>query len=186
MGKNKEGAVSKDSGKTPSKRKRAEVTIISCPSDFPTLNSGPKSAKSGDSNNLRKGRSDRNDDSDFLLDWNDTTRQVRQFASSAFEGKTKRQYKEEEYERLTGRKMKQQHVPQQIQRGINKKARERHAKQVEEAKLNGIVLPTVSTKKKDNKGGGSYHDGPAPSIGYMKQGVYRVKNDRDSGKWRRR
>lgn len=154
-------------------KKKRQVQVVTCPSDFPT-------SSDRRDNNVRS-RYHRNDrkqhhQDDELLDWNDTSRQIRTFASSAFAGKTKRQYKEEEYERLTGRKLKQQHVPQHITRGIKKKARQRHEKQVQEARLNGIVLPTTLKKGDEKSRSNNKNDGPAPSIGYMKQGVYSVKN----------
>jgi len=170
-----------------SKRPRRAVQVVTCPSDFPTLS--PRKSDDTRDTSKRFSQSRRHDDdetsrgnhdSELLLDWNVAAREVKAFASSAFSGKTKRQYKQEEYTRLTGRKMKQQHVPQHIVRGIKKKAKQRMEAQVQEARLNGIVLPTTSSSSRINDGKGkkhntNYHSGPAPSIGYMKQGVYRVK-----------
>jgi len=158
-------------------RPRRKVQVVQCPSDFPTSSS----SASSDGGHLfqrrdSRQRDDKDDNKEELLDWNDTTRQVRAFASTAFLGKTKRQYKQEEYERLTGRKLKNQRVPQHIVRGIKKKRKERMEKHVEEAKLNGIILPTTLSKKKEKKHDDNRNqDGPAPSIGYMKQGVFRIK-----------
>jgi hypothetical protein len=67
-------------------------------------------------------------------------------------------------------------------RGIKKKAKARLEKQVEEAKLNGIVLVPAMNQKQTNEKSKkrNYHSGPAPSIGYMKQGVYRVNNNNNN------
>jgi ABC-type nitrate/sulfonate/bicarbonate transport system ATPase subunit len=106
-----------------------------------------------------------------FLDWNDTAREVRTLGSLAFMGKEKREYRQEEYMRLTGRKEKQQRVPLPIQRGIKKKAAQRLERQLEEARQAGIILPVAKKEKpRLNK-----DQGPAPSIGYMKKGVFRVK-----------
>lgn len=85
--------------------------------------------------------------------------------------------------------MKQQHVPQHVVRGIKKKAQQRLEQQVEEAKLNDIVLPIHMNKKQTTNERGkkrNYHSGPAPSIGYMKQGVCRVNNHNKNERNKRR
>ena len=162
---------------------RQPVQVVQCPSDFPPSNhrdGGKRSSSRGQQND---GMSDSKHDKSDLLDWNETTRQVRSLASTAFMGKTKRHYQQEEYERLTGRKMKEQKVPIDIVRGIRKKARERQEKLVEEARLNGIVLATTTRglmrdDKRKNNNRSSHASGPAPSIGYVKSGVYRFKHDK--------
>jgi hypothetical protein len=181
----------------PRRRRQEQVQVVTCPpldEHFPAVRMVP-------SNNERKAASSKRaaahsheentqegTSSQRVLDWNDTCREIKQFASAAFSKKTKRQYKQEEYQRLTGRRhMKQQHVPQYIVRGIKKKAKARLEKQVEEAKLNGIVLvPTMNQKQTNDKSKKrNYHSGPAPSIGYMKQGVYRVNNNNNNNERRR-
>lgn len=144
------------------------------------------------------GSSKKND----LLDWNETVREVHKFGASGwkqdtslFDPKTQlatgkssitdrkkyRLHKEEEYKRLTGREMKHHSVPLPIVRGIKKKAKQREQRQLQEAKEAGIILPfatSTSRAKQDEKKRMNFTTnrvyGPAPSIGFVKQGVFRV------------
>ena len=96
--------------------------------------------------------------------------------ATAFEGQQRRKHLDEQYEFLTGRKRKKQHVPLPIARGIKKKAEQRLARQIKEAKEAGVVLPKSLTKKKEKEvDNTSRVYGPAPSVGFMKKGVLRVK-----------
>jgi hypothetical protein len=138
-----------------------------------------------------------------FLDWNETVREVRKFGASGwkqdtslFDLKTQlattgrsslsdrkkyRLHREEEYKRLTGRAMKHHSVPLPIVRGIKKKAKQREQRQLQEARESGIVLPVATSrtrqeeKKKMNFTTNRVY-GPAPSIGFVKQGVFRVQS----------
>ncbi|KAI2504640.1 protein of unknown function (DUF4602) [Fragilaria crotonensis] len=114
-----------------------------------------------------------------LLDWDDTAREIHKLGATAFEGKQKRDYKDEEYERLTGRKMKHHQVPLPIVRAIAKKAAEREKKRLDEAREAGLVIPSAAAKKKKGRDRSSDIYGPAPSIGFLKNGVLKVKDKKD-------
>jgi hypothetical protein len=115
-----------------------------------------------------------------LLDWNDVAQEVREFGSKGFEGKRKRSYEEEQYRQLTGRDKKKHQVPLPIVRGIRKKAAEREARMLQEARDSGMVLPKQKKREKNRKSQDSTSrvHGPAPSIGFMKRGVFRVAKPR--------
>lgn len=190
MGKAKPKAQSKELDREKAggnkKRRRREVQIVSCPSDFPISsrnattklpsNSSQKQASpSGEQQqqeSYRGGNKPKN-----LLDWSDTAKEIRSFGATGFEGQQKRNFEDEQYELLTGRKKKKQHVPLPIVRGIKKKAEERRARQIKEAKEAGTVLPKSLTQKKKTRGADNTTrvHGPAPSVGFMKKGVLRVK-----------
>ena len=115
-----------------------------------------------------------------LLDWDETYQEIRALGATAFEGKQKRQYKDEQYKFLTGREPKKQRVPLKIVRGIRKKAAERRARELEEAQKSGLVLPKQQQQQSDKKKRSSSSSrgrdaGPAPSIGFMSKGVLRLK-----------
>ena len=154
----------------PSKRRR-EVVVVQCPSDFPTLSSGMPSRKRD--TNPRPARREK------FLDWDDTAREIHKFGATAFEGKQKRDYKDEEYERLTGRKKKHHQVPLPIVRAIAKKAAEREKKRLDEAREAGLVIPSAAGKKKKGRDRSSDVYGPAPSIGFLKNGVLKVKDKKN-------
>lgn len=116
-----------------------------------------------------------------LLDWHETVKDVQAYGATAFVGKDKRDYEDEEYFRLTGRHKKKQKVPLPIVRGIRKAAAKREAKAREEARKSGVVIPKAKNETKSKKfDSTSRIHGPAPSIGFMKQGVYRVSKNKDN------
>ena len=93
------------------KRPRREVQVVTCPFDFPTAPSNKRNAAASfqhDTTTKNVARHENHESPEQVLDWNDTSREIKQLASSAFSATTKRQYKQEEYQRLTGRNMKQQ------------------------------------------------------------------------------
>lgn len=169
----------KRSNPTQVKPKR-EVQVFSCPAAFP-ISSKPASKKrardgtqgSGSSSTRHASGRKRNDGN--LLDWHDTAKEIRAYGATAFVGKQKRDYEEEQYFKLTGRHKKKPKVPLPILRGIKKAAAKRDARAREEAKQAGIILPKA--KKEGKKYDSTYDNyGPAPSIGFMKNGVFRVQN----------
>jgi Domain of unknown function (DUF4602) len=158
-----------------------------------TFDGAPKSSS------INSRKSTKNSD---LLDWNETAREVHKFGASGWKQDTSlfdpklqgatgqsrvsdrkkyRLHKEEEYKRLTGREMKHHSVPLPIVRGIKKKAQQREQRQWQEAKEAGIIVPLASsssrTKQEEKKRKNFTTNrvyGPAPSIGFVKQGVFRV------------
>lgn len=157
----------------PSSKRRREVVVVTCPSDFPTLTSGMPSRKRD--NNPRPAALGR----EKFLDWDETAREIHKLGATAFEGKQKRDYKDEEYERLTGRKKKHHQVPLPIVRAIAKKAAEREKKRLDEAREAGLVIPSAAGKKKKGRDRSSDIYGPAPSIGFLKNGVLKVKDKKN-------
>lgn len=165
------------------KKQRREVQVVTCPSDFPqdprrrvrTTASSSASACPGQQKRRNPlEQYEKKKQQQTFLDWNETAREVRTLGSQAFMGKEKREYRQEEYMRLTGgRKEKQQRVPLPIQRGIKKKAAKRLERQREEARQAGIILPTA-VKKENKQRVNKDQGGPAPSVGYMKRGVLHV------------
>ncbi|KAL3943914.1 MAG: hypothetical protein SGBAC_002031 [Bacillariaceae sp.] len=112
-----------------------------------------------------------------LLDWHDTAKEIRAYGATAFAGKQKRNYQDEEYFKLTGRQKKKPQTPLPILRGIKKAAAKREAKERQEAREAGIVLPKAA--KDSEKSDSTYRSyGPAPNIGFMKGGVFRVQKKR--------
>mmetsp|Transcript_18945 Transcript_18945/g.52634 ORF Transcript_18945/g.52634 Transcript_18945/m.52634 type:complete len:196 (-) Transcript_18945:1548-2135(-) len=169
---------------------KREVQVVQCPTGFPPFRTGAKHTKATGSNQrpLADDEQDRDRPSTKakFLDWNETAKEIRDYGATAFERKQKRAYEDEEYFKLTGRQKKKTKVPLPIVRGIRKKAAEREARQIREAREAGIVVPSKSRKagKDDVRSSASNkinrHYGPAPSVGFMKKGVLRVKNNRRS------
>jgi predicted ATPase len=66
-----------------------------------------------------------------------------------------------------------------IVRGIKKKAAEREVRELQEAKEAGLILPSQTLqagKKKKEKDKTSRIHGPAPTIGFMKKGIFSYKD----------
>jgi hypothetical protein len=168
------------------KKAGAEVQVVKCPSAFPISAKTPKPPSTVGKKRPRDSSfsgTTQNDPSKGknppakarLLDWHDTAREVRAYGATAFVGKSKRDFEDEQYYLLTGRHKKKPKVPLNIVQGIKKAAAKRDAMMREEARQAGIVIPKAAkpTKKSDS----TYKNhGPAPSIGFMKHGVYRVSD----------
>ena len=175
---NKVTASKASSKKTKPKR---EVQVVSCPTAFPISTKKSRKRPRDQRNNTIPENKDlslhhatsKSSSSKRLLDWNETAKEVRAYGATAFIGKEKRDYEDEKYFALTGRHKKKQHVPLPIVRGIKKAAAKRDAKMRREAKEAGIIMPKVrKEKKKDSSTYNNY--GPAPSIGFMKNGIFQV------------
>jgi len=174
------GKEAKTKTRESKKRKRREVQVVSCPSGFPISTKqrtkpveGPVGA---DGDRRGDGRFSAAKNNNKLLDWDDTAKEIRSFGATSFVGKQKREFKDEEYEKLTGRKLKKHHVPLPIRQGIKKKADQRLARQIQEAKESGTVLPKDMTKKKKkDKDQTARIHGPAPSVGFMSKGMLKVR-----------
>jgi hypothetical protein len=169
---------------TKSKRTRREIEVVSCPSDFPISSrnlgansSGPRERHSSRAHgdNTTDGASARQP-KQHLLDWSDTAKEIRSLGATAFVGQEKRSFQEEQYEKLTGRSKKKHAVPLPIARGIKKAAEKRLARQIQEAKESGTILPkSMNKKKKKAMDNTARIHGPAPSVGFMKKGVLKVR-----------
>lgn len=164
----KKGNFPRSAAKASAKRPRKEVVVVQCPTAFPTLVSGVASKPRQE---RRRPKRDKG------LDWNDTAREIHKFGATAFEGKQKRTYQDEEYERLTGRKKQHHSIPLPIVRGLRKAAAKREERRLEEARAAGLVIPTKAKKNKERDRVSDIH-GPAPSVGFMKHGMLKVKTKR--------
>mmetsp|Transcript_2747 Transcript_2747/g.4143 ORF Transcript_2747/g.4143 Transcript_2747/m.4143 type:complete len:185 (-) Transcript_2747:143-697(-) len=158
-----------------------DVMVIQCPSGFPSLggmNSTPSLGSKNKSNTERNRYSSshgkRGRSKDKHLDWSQTARDIHSFGAAAFQGKQKREYENEQYEMLTGRKKKHHKVPVKIVRGIKKKQAAREKRELEIARESGLIIPSSRKKKQERQLPKNIH-GPAPSIGFLKKGVFRVK-----------
>ena len=178
----------------PKKAKR-EVKVVKCPSAFPISTKAKKRPRSDHNNNNSNeaNRSGKKASASKLLDLHDTAKEIRAYGAQAFIGKQKRDYEDEKYYQLTGRHKKKNSCPLPLVRGLRRAAAKREKKALEEARKSGLVIP----KQKEENSKKSMTDadyrkfGPAPNIGFMKSGVYRVSknnngSNRRSGNSRRR
>lgn len=170
------------------KRQRPEVQVVNCPAAFPLSQS---SLLTGTPGTKRIIPSPPNDDSARMvvparpvndIDIREATKEIRSLAATGFERKTRRAYEDEQYQLLTGRKKKKHMVPLPIVRGIRKKAQQREARAIQEAREAGLVLPPTqknhkekATSKRDKETSMRRVHGPAPSVGFMSKGVLRLK-----------
>lgn len=153
-----------------SSQRSCPVEVISSGSAFPLSARPPKPARQNwqEKQSARKKKP-------LELDFSKASQEIRHFGAKQFAGKSKREYEDEQYFKLTGRKRKKHQVPLPIVRGIQKKAAERDARVREEAKQAGIVLPQPKKPKKQHDNTSRVH-GPAPNVGFMKKGILRVKD----------
>jgi hypothetical protein len=162
-------------------KKRPIVQVVACPSAFPISQrqNQHREAVPPQENTKEESLQHPSTSSPRLLDWKETVKEVRRLGSKAFTGQLKRQHEDEEYKKLTGRHKKKHQVPLPIVRGIKKKAAERQAQYLEECKQAGIVLPKQQLKTQNSikqpKNANAIY-GPAPSIGFIKHGILRVKD----------
>jgi hypothetical protein len=152
------------------KKRKREVQVVTAASAFPISTKPPRQPIVRPE---RPSKSQKRDKS--FLDWHETAKEVRNFGATAFVGQQKRNFESEQYKQLTGRDKKQQRIPLPIVRGIKKKAAQREARQLQEAKEAGIILP-VAAKKEKEKDKSSLQHGPAPSIGFVSgKGILKLK-----------
>jgi len=178
MGKNKNKTL--PDKKSKSGNPKREVQVVTCPSAFPISTKPKKKRPRDDDNDNDNDNGSSRQSKTKLLDWHDTAKEIRAYGAQAFIGRQKRDYQDEQYYKLTGRHKKKPKCPLPLVRGLKRAAAKRDAKAKEEARKSGIVIP----KQKDDSSKKSMSDadfrkfGPAPNIGFMKSGVYRVpKND---------
>lgn len=155
-------------------RKNRSVEVVTCPEAFPISKKAHTKRKPIDDSPEEPDNSQVS--SSKLLDWEETAKEVRSLGASAFVGEQKRNYKEEQYEFLTGRKLKKHQVPLPIVRGIKKAARKREATRLKEAREAGIVLPKMKRESKEKVDNNARIHGPAPSIGFMRKGVLKLRD----------
>jgi hypothetical protein len=156
---------------TAHKRPRPVVEVVTAASAFP-ISKKKKDERRIDASTLTRPVKEAK-----FLDWHETAKEVHKLGASAMVGQQKRDFEREQYKLLTGRDKKQQRVPLPIVRGIRKKAEQRLARQIEEAKEAGIVLPVgMTSNKKEQQRDKTYSQhGPAPSIGYVTKGVLKLR-----------
>jgi len=158
-------------------KRRREVEVVACPSAFPISEKSRGRKRSPYQERKQKNSIGSSKNSNPLLDWHETTKEIRAYGATAFEGQQKRDYEDEKYFRLTGRHKKKPKVPLPILRGIKKAAAKREKKAREEAREAGIVV--AKPQKEVKKSSSTYRTyGPAPNIGFMKNGVFRVQKDK--------
>ena len=69
------------------KRPRREVQVVTCPFDFPTAPSNKRKAAASlqhETTTKNVARHENHESPEQVLDWNDTSREIKQLASSAF------------------------------------------------------------------------------------------------------
>ncbi len=159
----------------PKKAKR-EVKVIKCPSAFPISTKAKKRPRREDT---AERNSNNNKDALKLLDIHEAAKEIRAYGAQAFIGKQKRDYEDERYYQLTGRHKKKNSCPLPLVRGLRRAAAKREKKAREEARKSGIVIPKQKeeTIKKSMTDADYRKFGPAPNIGFMKSGVYRVSKN---------
>jgi hypothetical protein len=157
------------------------VEVVACPAAFPISDkifARKRPREEEERNGVEKQGWDRGTSrkkKSTLLDWHDTAKEIRAYGAKAFVGKQKRDYEDEQYLNLTGRHKQKAKVPLPILRGIKKAAAKREVKAREEAKQAGIIVPRAQKEtKKSSSTIRSY--GPAPNIGFMKNGIFKFKD----------
>lgn len=166
--------MSSDSAPVMKKRRRSPVVPVVAATGFPISKLAPKPARVARQTKRKYTKPEK------VLDWHETAKEVRHLGASGFGGADKRNYLDEEYQRLTGHKRKKHAVPLPIVRGIRAAAAKRQVRAVAEARAAGIVLPSSSSSSSKNnkdqqRAKAMRQHGPAPSIGFMKKGILQVK-----------
>ena len=173
------------------KRPRREVLVVTCPTDdygsFRRREPPPSAADDEVEGRRRQQKRPKTaaKTKNSLLDWHKTAQEIRSLGATALSGHDKRAYEAEQYEKLTGRKRKGQKMPLPMLRAIRKKQQASEAKRVAEARESGVVLANKSTQQQPQQRRRQRTSdvfGPAPSIGFMTKGVYRVKSSQDKAR----
>jgi len=184
----KKAAVAKAVAKK-AKKNRPEVQVVVASSGFP-ISSRPSAQRKPPparptTESLPRpqqdGRSEKKNKSNpLILDLNEAKKEVRSYGATAFVGKQKKSFQDEQYKLLTGRDRKQPKMPPNIARLVRKKALAREEKMIAEAKQAGFVLPKSALesqqeqkRKKSSQRQGEWN-GPAPSVGFTKDGVLKL------------
>ena len=162
------------SSKKARKRPRQEVEVVVAGSGFPISKRSTQSTKRPAA--TKTSVKPRRQDQSLILDLNEAKRDVRNYGATAFVGNKKKSFEEEQYKLLTGRDKKKPKIPPNIAREIRKRHAKKEAEAIEEAKKAGFVLPKSDTSKsKKNKDRDpSFSYGPAPSVGFVKNGMLKL------------
>ena len=152
-----------------SEEPKREVVVVQCPTAFPISNSTTSKKRRLEPFKPVAAAKPQAP----TIDLHQAAKDIRAYGAQAFEGKQKKKYRDEQYFLLTGRHKKQPKCPLPLVRALKKAAAKREAKQVQEARDAGIVLPTKAKQQKMNASTVKQY-GPAPNIGFMKSGIYRV------------
>jgi Domain of unknown function (DUF4602) len=169
-----------DNKKSASTRaQRQPVVVVAAPSGFPISNKRtPSTIREPRKQSTNNDNNNRQNDIK-LLDWKETTREVHKLGTTGLASDKQRSFKDEEYFRLTGRYPKKQKMALPMVRSLRKKRAAQEAKERAQAREMGVILPketkatTSSSKQKKNEA----LFGPAPSIGRVKGGMLKVKQD---------
>ena len=163
----------------PKKAKR-EVKVVKCPGAFPISTKAKKRPRESESNRYNEGASSRKKPPK-LLDLHDAAKDIRAYGAQAFLGKQKKDYQDEKYYKLTGKHKKKDSCPLPLLRGLRKAAAKRERKAREQAQKSGIVLPKQNedTSRKSMSDADFRKFGPAPNIGFMKDGMYRASTHKE-------
>jgi hypothetical protein len=170
-----------------SKPKR-QVQVVKCPAGFPIstkiMRKRPRDEEDARptrddtrlSGGFKKKKKAKKDNS--FLDWHDTAKEIRAYGATAFVGKQKRNFQDEQYHKLTGRHKKNDKVPLPLMRELKKAAAKREEKAIDEARRAGVVVPRMKkdTKNKNSNSSAIKNYGPAPNIGFMKNGIFQVRS----------
>jgi hypothetical protein len=160
-------------------RRRFPVETVVAATGFP-LSARPPKATRVDAPRAKYSSSSKQQANTTLLDWHATAQEVRHLGATGLPKAAARNYRQEEYQRLTGRPPKKQAVPLAILRGKRQAATRREERAVAAARAAGMPLPSSSKQKKEHQKNrartkNTRQHGPAPSIGFMKQGILKVK-----------
>jgi hypothetical protein len=162
-------------------KKKREVQIVKAPTAFPISSSAfavaIRKKKSLEQNHEKVDKNSSDDKPSKVLDWHDTAKEIRAYGATAFVGKQKRDYEDEKYFALTRRHKKKPQTPLPILRGIKKAAAKREVKERQEAREAGIIIPKAKQETKKSSSTNRVY-GPAPNIGFMKGGVFKVQKQK--------
>lgn len=159
-------------------KKKREVQVVKAPTAFPISDSAyavsirKRSLEQVHEKNEKKSSDDIKPSK--ILDWHDTAKEIRAFGATAFVGKQKRDYEDEKYFALTRSHKKKPQTPLPILRGIKKAAAKREVRERQEAKDAGNTMPKAKKETKKSSSTSRVY-GPAPNIGFMKGGMFKVK-----------
>ena len=160
-------------------KKKTDVVVVECPSAFPP-GWRERSSAGGNGSKFDKSRSNKPKGKHGReLDFQQISKEVRELGSTTFTGYDKKVFHERKYEEVTGLKKKREKIPIKILRGKKAKYAAKINKIEAEAKEAGIILATKKKEKRNfslEKRKAERSAGPAPSIGFMMKGTYRVRD----------
>ena len=173
----------RNSKEKPKSKKKVEVKVVECPTDFPDwrkVSSGPVSShrvrqEAASSRNELKRSAQKTKDIDFFQ----ASKEVRELGSTTFTGYQKKLNQERIYEEITGMKKKRDKIPVKLLRKKKTKLSRQTMTLEIEAREAGTVIATkkkADKKYSKEKRTSEKSHGPVPSIGFMSNGMYRVNS----------